>query len=406
MLLPRLRFLLLLGGAVVQPALPAQTPPATFQLVHADPNEYSPSNWDALVDFVAQAGARNIRVSLEFGSTWVEAILNDATGTRLATVQAWALAGHAIGAHHHDYTHPYWDNYTDLEPDDDALPDGEPVLGTMASFYALQNQLAAAIGVGAPVCLFGGLDDSITHEFPYGLPYGTDGCRAIGCAVSQPYFRIVNNYGAWYVDHTYLGAGESVKLQDLINLHAATTAPNTFGFTLHVTDYATDPTLYTDWMDYLYSVDPTGQYNTTVPEILQPYGRPLEASQDFLPIGGGTVTLSLRTDSSLAGELVQFLVSLAGSEPGYLWGDPPYDDQIVIGLNPDTWTSWSMSAASDPWLPGFRGTLDAFGVATASIDTRGPLPTSWLGTRITVTAVVWDGSAVVFSANPVEIEVR
>lgn len=399
---------LLLVAAVLAPLTAAQTPPDTFLLVHADPNEYSPLHWTDLQDLVLQAEQRNVKVSLELGTTWVEQILADSA--KLQVVEDWLRNGHVVGAHHHDVTHPFWDQYTDLDPAYVATIRPEPVLGTMADFYELQNRLHRVMHGRIPAwpdfCQFGGLDDSISYEFPYSMPYGTDGGRAAAFAVSRPYFRIENRYGAWFVGHAYLGAGEQAKLQTLIQMHTSTWAPDTFGFTLHVSDYANDPTLYTDWFDYLSTRDPAGTYNKTILDILQPYGRVLEASSDILPAAGGSVTLTLQTDASLAGHTVQFLVSLAGSDPGIDRGGPLYDDMVHIGLNPDSWTSWSMSPASSPWLTGFLGTLDAGGRATATMDTLGPLPLSWVGTVITATAVAYDASGITFSANPVAITVQ
>ncbi len=393
---------ILLAAVLLAPLTAAQTPPDTFFLVHADPNEYAPPRFWDLQDLVLEAEARNVRLSIEFGTTWAQAVTADPA--MLAEVRSWVSRGHAIGAHHHDVDHPFWDQYTDLDPATITRP--EPVLGTMADFAAIHDALARAIGIGPETVQFGGLDDSITYEFPYGLPYGTDGGRAAAFAVSRPWFRIVNRYGAWFVGHAYLGAGERAKLTALISLHTGTFAPDTFGFTIHVSDYASDPTLYTDWLDYLASRDPAGLYNKTVSEILEPYGRALEASPSVLPVSGGTITLALRTDPTLAGHTVQFLLSLAGSEPGFDLGGPTWDDMVHVGLNRDSWTSWSMSPASSPYLAGFLGTLDASGGATATLDTLGPLPASWVDTTITCTAVAYDAAGVTFSANPVPIPIR
>lgn len=383
----------LAGGAILMalvaaPSLAAQSAalPRTIQLVHCDQQEYSSANWGYLVDFVSEATARNVKVSVEFGTRWAEAVIADPL--KQIVVASWLSDGHAVGVHHHDVSHPYWDGYTDRI----SAWSGNPSFrGTMTDFKDLMDRMAARVGNPDGAVHFGGLDGSITYEQPYDMPWGTDGCLAVGCAVSRPTFRVVNKYGVWFLGHTYLGAFDSAKLVSLKGIYLSASDPDVFGFTFHVQDYADDSSQYLDWLDFLSRADPTGASSYTVPEILELEGLPFEGSTSSLSVtAGGVVDFQIRTDASLAGHAYQILMSGSGSAPGELLGGPAYDDMVRVGLNFDALTIWGQSWVSAPYLTGFTGTLNASGGATATFDTGGPLPVTVASSQILFVALVRD----------------
>ncbi|RMH05220.1 MAG: hypothetical protein D6702_00775 [Planctomycetota bacterium] len=383
--------------------LPAQGGPLprTFQVVHCDQQEYTPANWSQLADFIAEASARQVKVSLEFGSAWADAVIADPN--KQAEVAAWLAAGHALGAHHHDVTHPYWDGFTDLEPGSfTPPPTADPYRGTMADFKALMDRMADLVGIPGGRVRFGGLDDSIVYEEPYGMPWGTDGCRAVGCAVSLPYFRVVNSYGVWFIDHAYLGAFDPAQLSALKGLYLATSAPSTFGFTFHVQDYADDRAQYLDWLDFLQALDPAGLSRFTVPEILAGEPAPFLGSAESVSVAtGGRIDFQAATDPTLAGHEYWILMGWSGTEPGYDLGGPLVDDQVHLGLNPDGLTDWVL-AGGNSMLAGFSGVLDPAGAATAVLDTGGPLPAGYAGRQVAFVLVARDpaGGRFSFSSLP------
>lgn len=391
----RLIFLPLIGlCCVFSSSLKAQTPPETFFAVHCEPNNASPQTFQTLRDFVQAAEARNVPLSLEFGVTWAEMIL--ANPGMLTQVRAWQQNGHAVGGHHHGVNHPFWDGYTDLAPWE--VNRMEPWLGTMADFKAVLDPLPGPNGLR-----FSSIQDW-EREWPYGLHYQTDGGRNPTDAVVIPEYRVQNRYGAWHIQHAYLA--DPLMLADLQALHDITFAPEVFGVVTHVVDYGTIPWIFEDWFDFLQAKDPAGQYNKTVLDIIGSNRLPLEADQSTLQASiGGQVNFDLMTDSSLSGLSYQFLISLDGSDPGYDYGGI-YDGGVHLGINPDSWTDFSMMQANSAWLPNFSGVLGIDGEAQATLDTLGPLSPSFIGEIITVIGIAYSGPDIEFSSNAVSIEVQ
>ncbi len=373
----------------------AQGIPESFFVIHCDPQNASVGNFDALGDMVADAEARNVKLSIEFGVDWVQMILEPNHQWMEDQVRVWEASGHAIGAHHHGVDHPYWDGYTDLPPWE--VNRMEPYLGTMADWKEAVDPLFGSDGVP-----FAAVQDS-HREWPYGILYQTDGGRDIENAVSTPEWRVRNKYGAWHIDHCFMDT--PLVLLDLKARHNITSPNEVFGVVTHVIDYTALPWIFQDWFDFLQSKDPFGARNKTVMEIIGHLPPPLIADQDMLiAVNGGQVNMTLTTDDSLANQSYMFLMTLSGIDPGYDHNGI-YDDGVHIGLNPDTWTDFSMSHANSAHLPGFAGTTDASGAATATVDTLGPLPPSFLGATASFVALIHDGSDVLFSSNPVSVAI-
>jgi hypothetical protein len=179
------------------------------------------------------------------------------------------------------------------------------------------------------------------------------------------------------------------------------------GAITHVFNYQDDPSLIQAWFDYLESGDASGERNMTVSELLDDQPDPLEADVvSISAITGGSVGLTLFSDASLAGDLVLFLPSLSGSDPGYAYGGV-YDTGVHIGINIDTLTLVALKNLSASWLSGFFGTLDSAGGASATFVAPAALPPSIVGSSLTFTAIA-SGSAfsqLDFSANPVSVAI-
>ncbi len=381
---------LLLGA----PSIASGQIPDTIFVVHCEPPNANPPQFVQLASLVQEAGLRNIKLTIDFTPSWADMILGDPP--MLAQVRSWQLLGHEIGGHHHSVEAPgVWDGYTDLRPGTFYRP--EPYLGTMADYKALLDQLVGSDGLKS------GCIPSSDYELPYGVLHITDGHDVNTHAVSQPSFEIHNKYGVWFLGHGLLS--NPPDLVDLKALHAATSSPDVLGAVTHVFNYAGNPSLITDWFDYLAGVDPLGTHSKTVSEILSGYDQPLEADTGSFPAAtGGTVNLDLTTDSSLAGDDYVVVLSLSGGNPGYDWHGV-FDDGVHMGINPDAYTHLCLAHANNPNFVDFQGILSSSGEASAAFDTLGPVPPAFIGTTITFIAVALDTGDVVFSSNPVEVEI-
>lgn len=88
---------------------------------------------------------------------------------------------------------------------------------------------------------------------------------------------------------------------------------------------------------------------------------------------GGTSTLYLEPGSAHAGKDYIVLSGATGTWPGITVSGIP------VPLNTDAWTWVAYSLINTQVFSGFMGKIDAFGNATAQIDTLGPLSYEAIG---------------------------
>lgn len=96
-------------------------------------------------------------------------------------------------------------------------------------------------------------------------------------------------------------------------------------------------------------------------------------NREIICYAGGTSTLNLDPGIACAGKDYIILSGATGTWPGSLVSG------ITVPLNTDAWTWVAYSLINTPAFSNFMGKLDAFGNATARIDTLGPLSYEVIG---------------------------
>jgi len=85
------------------------------------------------------------------------------------------------------------------------------------------------------------------------------------------------------------------------------------------------------------------------------------STEEMSASSGGTVALDAIAGSKHAGDLYFMIGSISGTAPGLTV------DGLNLPLNPDPYFFFTASHANSPVLPGFAGTLDGLGRASASL---------------------------------------
>jgi len=103
---------------------------------------------------------------------------------------------------------------------------------------------------------------------------------------------------------------------------------------------------------------------------------------------------------SRAGQTYLILLSASGFGPGTVFGPE------IVPVNMDAFTYLVAGAPTAPFFPGFAGTLDASGAATATIDLSAVLLPPWLlGVRFTNAVIGLDGGGTYWGGGPAEFEI-
>ena len=161
-------------------------------------------------------------------------------------------------------------------------------------------------------------------------------------------------------------------------------------------------------LGYLFEVDAVGHivwdWQNTIP---QPGSKRIFKSrryQNWLWPGdsevsvavGDSVELSLLAGSSNSGRLYVMAGTLSGTSPGLL-----LPGGLAIPLNPDSLTDLVLASPFGPVFVDFVGFLDAQGLAAATLDTLGPVPSHLAGVTIHFAYVL--AGPVDFASNPVAV---
>lgn len=85
---------------------------------------------------------------------------------------------------------------------------------------------------------------------------------------------------------------------------------------------------------------------------------------------GGSIDLSLNAGAANAGRNYAIVGSVSGTTPGI----PLPGGHATLPVNWDPFSEFVLSLVNTPVFPDFMGSLDIEGVATAKIDTLGPVP--------------------------------
>lgn len=119
-----------------------------------------------------------------------------------------------------------------------------------------------------------------------------------------------------------------------------------------------------------------------------------------VPVASGPLhTLQVAAGASRAGQFYLLLLGASGFGPGAVFAPE------VLPIQLDPWSYAVAAAPTGPWFPGFAGTLDAAGRATATVDLRAlVLPPQLLGMRWTTAVLGLDGGGY-WGGGPAEFEI-
>ena len=99
------------SAAALPPSDGGQGPKGAFVAFHLEVSRGPRVRtlWPLLEQFMALADRYNVKVTLQFSTTWADYVYRSGV---LETVQAWENNGHEIALHHHGPTHKFFDGYT------------------------------------------------------------------------------------------------------------------------------------------------------------------------------------------------------------------------------------------------------------------------------------------------------
>jgi hypothetical protein len=118
----------------------------------------------------------------------------------------------------------------------------------------------------------------------------------------------------------------------------------------------------------------------------------------FIPaVTGGTVNLTLDAGAAHANEKYHILGTSTGTMPG-----TPLPGGLILPLNWDWFTDFTLINANTVLLPGFRGVLDAAGKANAAINCP-PVPAA-AGVRLIFAALTY--APFTFVSQPIPIDFK
>lgn len=101
---------------------------------------------------------------------------------------------------------------------------------------------------------------------------------------------------------------------------------------------------------------------------------------------GGVANFTINVGPNFANQSYFVLGSFAGTSPGVTFGNG-----INLPLNFDAFTLVTAVLANTAFLPGFAGTLDGSGSASAAFDSQGPFPANMAGFDMDFAVLVWSG---------------
>jgi hypothetical protein len=190
---------------------------------------------------------------------------------------------------------------------------------------------------------------------------------------------------AYYVARSSDGG---VTFQPNVLVSDVTFDPNTYGQGGWIGDYthiaASDRTVHGIWTD-----GRSGNNNVQSSRVqLDFYAQ----EETLSALTGGRVDFTLNPGPKYAGASYRVLGSASGNAPGMDFGGG-----LVLPLNFDPLVLFTLTQANSPAFPGFAGSLDGTGSATAALDTQGPFDPSFAG--ITLSFALLVGSPFEFGSN-------
>jgi len=224
---------------------------------------------------VQKADDYGFHLTLEFNPQWAEYILLDST--KINTVKQWQERGHEIAFHHHSFSHPDWNGYSN---DPNAFGNPIPLLGNIDIGLDFVRNLAVPKNV--TTAMIGGLpiDMPLSYEntsrnliFTSGNQYSS--FEQYGNLRSLKPYRVIKRNGAeiTYVTHRQLTTRlNDFTLEEALNIYKTEydniQKEEVYGIVFHCFDYHETEEIYNNWFEFIKN---NGDTIKTVSEVIFEY---------------------------------------------------------------------------------------------------------------------------------------
>ncbi len=224
------------------------------------PQDISPIAWNKLQQMVHYADAHKVHLTIEMTADWVDFALSDQR--RIDSVHAWQARGHEIAAHHHTFSHAFWDGYTNI-PTQTTGAHGAVYKDSTEVFYNQLRVLCSpaplrTAGVGPA----GTTKDSVAIEWSPGIIYQTtnrSGLKPVnngGRFTDEAFSNVTHDtlydplrnrsFEVCRVSYCFL---ESVDSVNTIISKIDNSPFHVVGGVIHPFNYAASPTAFQAWID-------------------------------------------------------------------------------------------------------------------------------------------------------------
>lgn len=125
----------------------------------------------------------------------------------------------------------------------------------------------------------------------------------------------------------------------------------------------------------------------------------IPSAQTISAATGGRIDFAIHAGPNLGGRSYLLVGSASGTEPG-----TTLPNGLLVPLNRDNFTDFTLANANSAFLPGSSGTLDAQGNAAAAIDSLGPINPAFIGATFYFSVVI-DTANPAFASPPTGVRV-
>jgi len=285
----------------------ANTIPRYVLVVHNEPNPADiPEFYHKLEELINKANDYHMKLTLMFTPPWVDFLLEN--NERASNISKWKSEGHEISVHHHGPSLNYWDGYSPLL-EDEALADrrecckhkasldnisieeacatGNSYNGTMEDYMKKMQKLDPDIKSGCMneemEKLF--LPNAIIHPTCSGFANFGQAGRELSDSLTEKGINEFISVGTvngikrkWLAHSTMIR--DTTSDDRAIDLFPTLDTNTIFGAVTHSIDGQSIQLLH--FMEYLHTVDPTGEKSMTVSEAIESKILPLKDIDSFL----------------------------------------------------------------------------------------------------------------------------
>lgn len=267
--------------------------PYYFIAIHNEPHHDSEDrtnmsieeNYVTLEKIIKKADEYNIKLTLMFTAQWSDYIFSDSE--KIYKLDLWKKSGHEIAAHHHSETHGNWDGYSNM-PYEEVIKlrttlgrsTSESYLGTMDDYTEKILKLNPEVKSG---CMN---DETDKESMPSEIIYSTCTGKPTNTAIKSPYRDIDPLKGkndfmvSYFLQETKLyGISHSQVNNENLLIEAKNAFSSmqigVYGAVAHsieknyMTGNLYESETIIKFMEFLHSVDPTGEKSRTVSEVIE-----------------------------------------------------------------------------------------------------------------------------------------